>query len=257
VAWHLTALGADATLLSAVGNDVLGDTLKANMLAWGMKTNGVNTNQLPTGQVNVHIEQGEPRYEIAIPAAWDEISVSQVAEKGLLYYGSLALRSEHNKVELDKLSQTLKYARFVDINLRNPWWRKYDVLSLITSVDYVKMNIDEFHELGFMHEELIPSMKAIKQQFSIKHLLVTQGKQGATFLDQQGQVYTITPEVDHEITDTVGAGDAFSAMFIYGTLCGWKPELLMQQAQNFASLVVQNRGGVLLDKGLYTPFIHG
>jgi fructokinase len=118
------------------------------------------------------------------------------------------------------------------------------------------MNSVEFVELGFMHDDLVSSMKAIKQHFNIRQLLVTEGESGATLVNEHNRVFRVKPERDIDVVDTVGAGDAFSAMFIFGTLSGWRPEHIMQQAQNLASLVVNNRGGVLLDYSLYTTFIH-
>jgi fructokinase len=256
VAWHLTALGSNAHLLSAVGKDELGHKLSSHMQSWGMHTQGIITNEYPTGRVNVQIEQGEPNYEIVMPSAWDAINIPNQLDEGFIYHGSLAMRSEHNRSVLDKLLSSSSSQRFVDINLRYPWWRKYDVLQLITNADIVKMNSVEFVELGFMHDDLVSSMKAIKQHFNIRQLLVTEGESGATLVNEHNRVFRVKPERDIDVVDTVGAGDAFSAMFIFGTLSGWRPEHIMQQAQNLASLVVNNRGGVLLDYSLYTTFIH-
>jgi fructokinase len=100
VAWHLRAFGEDPWLVSRVGDDEDGATVRAAMRDWGMDASGLQTDpQLPTGRVQVSIEDGEPAYDIVCPAAWDAIEAPGRLESGpcccaLLYHGSLALRRE-------------------------------------------------------------------------------------------------------------------------------------------------------------------
>ncbi len=95
VAWNLAALGEDPLLLSRVGTDAEGDSVRVAMQVWGLDTCGVQKGPGEhTGQVRVRIEDGEPAYDIVRPVAWDAIeAVGSTPGCGLLYHGSLALRS--------------------------------------------------------------------------------------------------------------------------------------------------------------------
>ena len=78
VAAHLVQLGASASLISAIGQDPLGDEILKVA-----EDNGVNTQfvtrariGLPTGTVLVTVDaNGNATYELVQPVAWDEIKV--------------------------------------------------------------------------------------------------------------------------------------------------------------------------------------
>jgi fructokinase len=57
------------------------------------------------------------------------------------------------------------------------------------------------------------------------------------------------------ILDTVGAGDAFSAVFIMGLLHEWKMPITLRRANRFAGAVCQIRGAIPEDAGFYKPFL--
>jgi fructokinase len=58
------------------------------------------------------------------------------------------------------------------------------------------------------------------------------------------------------ILDTVGAGDAFSAVFIVGLLREWEISLTLRRAHRFAAAICQIRGAIPEDKEFYKPFLN-
>ena len=61
---------------------------------------------------------------------------------------------------------------------------------------------------------------------------------------------------DHaEIVDTVGAGDAFTAVYITGTLLGWPTQRTLMRANRFAAAICGIRGAIPHDDDFYTPFL--
>jgi len=54
---------------------------------------------------------------------------------------------------------------------------------------------------------------------------------------------------------TVGAGDAFSAVFILGLATGWPMQKIISHAQEFASAIVGQRGATVTDRRFYTIFL--
>ena len=109
VAAHLVQLGASASLISAIGQDPLGDEILKVAEDKGVNTQFVTRARigLPTGTVLVTVDaNGNATYELVQPVAWDEIKVlpetlEAVAQARGLIFGSLAGRSPYN---LDQMS---------------------------------------------------------------------------------------------------------------------------------------------------------
>jgi len=146
-------LGADPLFVGAVGADELGQRVRAAMAGAGLDIRALQvTPGAPTGRVQVTLEGGEPSYDILPGQAYDEVRAEAleavVPERvPLLYHGSLALRSEPSRSACDWLARRSE-RRFVDVNLRQPWYRPDTVLELIRGADYVKLNLDELRELA-------------------------------------------------------------------------------------------------------------
>lgn len=255
VAWHLQALGDEPAFISRIGQDQLGDTIVSEMQSWGMNGSMVQRDDThPTGRVNVTIVDNEPSYEIAQSSAWDFIEypdIEDLSANGLFYHGSLAARSDTSRQTLQKLSANSDYDIFVDVNLRSPWWQKQDVYHWLERARWVKLNQDEMAELGFRSADLHQDITRLHTHFHLDQLIVTCGEKGAIVRDTDGELHLVKPASTTQVVDTVGAGDAFTAMYIHGLLHGWDIDTALHQAQAFASKVVGQRGAIGKDKNLY------
>jgi hypothetical protein len=58
-----------------------------------------------------------------------------------------------------------------------------------------------------------------------------------------------------QIVDTVGAGDAFSAVFLFGQMQGWPLALTLARANAFAGAICGISGAVPADISFYTPWM--
>jgi fructokinase len=87
-------------------------------------------------------------------------------------------------------------------------------------------------------------------------LLLTHGEKGAELFTPDGLSATIEPDRSIEPVDTVGAGDAFTSVFILGLACDWSRNLTLSRAQAFASAVCSYRGATTRDPAFYRPFLH-
>jgi fructokinase len=256
VAWHLQALGDAPTFISRIGDDPLAETILQEMQDWGMPTEAVQRDdEHPTGRVNVSFNEGEPQYDIATGSAWDYIAqpvTGTVPDSGLFYHGSLAARSDISRQTLEKLSSNPEFSIFVDVNLRSPWWQKDDVYHWLEQARWVKLNQDELEKLGFRSADLHQDMTRMHTHFHLDQLIVTCGEKGAIVRDTEGEFHLVKPPATTQVVDTVGAGDAFTAMYIHGLRQGWDINHSLQQAQAFASCVVGQRGAIAKDKNLYS-----
>ena len=73
--------------------------------------------------------------------------------------------------------------------------------------------------------------------------------------DSPGDVIGVTPESSGEVVDTVGAGDAFTAVVLQGLLRRWPRRLTMERAQAFAGRICGQRGATRVDRELYTEIL--
>lgn len=220
VAYRLHCLGVDVHLISAIGSDLRGEKALDQVKKLNLDTGLVQIHEdLPTGYVSVSLDENKSAsYTIAKPVAWDRIKApaNQLPEGSILIFGSLALRETYNKQQLNALLSSATVKVF-DINLRPPHYNINELLSLISICDCLKLNEEELPlvlaalqiSASTMHEQL----QQLSAQTHTPVICVTLGGDGAA-LWSDGQLDRV-PGIAVEIVDTVGAGDAFLAGFVY------------------------------------------
>ncbi len=271
VAHHLQGLagtqGPTPILISRIGKDPLGKRLLAACEAAGLATTGIQRDALhPSGRVEVVFDAigGPHRFVIPPDQAWDYIHADTARKLALmyrtrrLYFGTLAQRAASRRA-LQRLLRHSRISGFLDVNLRDPWI-DVDVLRWsLTHAATVKLNEEELDYLGTLFElggdTLRSTGERLSRVFAIRHLLVTRGKDGAWLLDaEHGRLKTDASHRAPEVVDTVGAGDAFSAVFMLGLHLGWPIGDCLNRAHHFAAAVCGLRGAVPTDHAFYQPF---
>lgn len=245
VAWNLHQLGTAACFVGGVGEDADGRSVRERMGHIGMDTRGLYRHpSAPTGRVRITLEQGEPAYTIVPDQAYDDVPADWAEQlpgtAELLYHGTLALRSG-NRDLLERL-QARARQRFVDVNLRAPWFAPDDVLALVHGADVVKLNTDEAATLApDVAEPERPA--ALLQRAAIgSAVIVTHGAEGAGIHTVDGEHYrSPAPDVEH-FRDAVGAGDAFASVAIIGLERGWTWPVTLERALAFAAAVCTLQG---------------
>ena len=268
VAWNLQAFGLKPQFISRIGNDLDGREIVTLMTDWGMSLDSLQTDMTyPTGLVCVEIHDGEPHYNIVPDSAYDFIDENLLPRiktnletketKNILYHGSLGIR---NPISLKAL-QTFKTNHhgkiFVDVNLRDPWWRKETLFPLLNDADFVKINEQE---LAILHPEVYPEsseiearIKGFYQQFDLDIIIVTLGEKGAIVWDNQ-QFTRVQPSTTIKVVDTVGAGDAFASVFLLGLSKQWTIENILEKAQAFAEKIIMRQGATTTNQDFYQSF---
>lgn len=259
VAWHLQALGDRPRFISRVGDDELGKKIFKAMGHWGMDVTSVQVDpKHPTGQVEIDMIDGEPHYTITPGVAYDFIdaaAVNDLPESGILYHGSLCLRNEDSRQAFFKLARQPDLGIFLDVNLRSPWWSQEEVYALLEQARWAKLNEDELRELAFADTDIKNEMRAFAARFQLEQLIVTLGGEGAMVLTDDGQFYHVVPEAVTDVVDTVGAGDAFTAVYIHGLSRSWPVTETLRLAQRFASAVIGQRGAISTEADFYRSFV--
>lgn len=268
VARHCHALGLQVQLLSAVGEDALGARILHEMQAWGLSSQGVQTiPDLPTGQVMVHFESGEHRFEILDAQAYDALSLSamrpllQRTHADLAYIGTLAMRHAPMQQVVASWLQQLDCPVFCDINLRAPWYGRTSVLMALQAADVLKINHEELPivcklaELG-VSEDMEAAAHQLITAFKLSEVFVTCGAAGSFWVNNAGQVlHAPVASLRRPFVDSVGAGDAYSAIIIRGLLAGSARSAMLAQAADFSAAICSERGAVPADKVFYDDFM--
>jgi fructokinase len=267
VARHLQAFGLQPLLVTKIGADAYGDAIEKEMQANNMDCRGLQRDAVyPTGQVKVTFTAQGHQFEIMPNQAYDvidAIAVSNLIEitpPDMLYIGTLALRHITSRSVAQTLLEQITCPVFCDINLRAPWF----------SVEVIDLVLNHVHTLKINHEELAEiapllgirgsaegQAKALQKQYHLTNVLVTCGEQGSWWLTSGGAVLNAEKErLASPFVDSVGAGDAYSAVVIMGLLQGWAPQMILQRASAFAAAICGVRGAVPADKKIYTVFLN-
>lgn len=269
VARHCHAFGFDVHLLTAVGEDALGERILAEMQACGLSVAGVQRSALsPTGQVMVHMEQHGHRFEILDQQAYDDLqwppvqALTQQFPPRLVYFGSLALRHAPMQALAGQWLQMNKAAMVLcDINLRAPWYDATSLRFALQAADILKINHEELPEVCRLLElkgssDINELARQLLMLFGLSEMFVTCGDQGSFWLDRFGHAFRVPPMAMHAaFVDSVGAGDAYTAVIIRGLLSGWSRPTMLTRAAGFAASICGIRGAVPADAGFYEDFL--
>lgn len=249
VARHLRGLGLDPIMVTRVGDDERGREALAAMQAWGMDTAGVGVDfDRPTGEVIVTLASGQPSYAIVPDRACDRIRAEGFeGAASVFYHGTLSLRSAESRATWRALVARVDAPRFVDVNLREPWWRVIDVDAALRGARWIKVNEDEATELWK------GDAAGALDRYGAEAIVVTRGERGASIVTHDTR-FQAPAAVVERFVDAVGAGDAFAAVVIAGLLAGrgW-PEIL-HDAAKFAARVCGVAGALGLSEEDYGRF---
>jgi len=267
VAWHLQGFGCAPLFLSRVGDDGPGEQVKQAMRAWGLDIAGLQTDAShPTGTVEINLAAGKHSFDILPDQAYDyidlELARTAIAhiDPALVYHGTLITRTDQTRAVLDDLLQLIAAPVFLDVNLREPWWRKEDLPNFLQRAQWVKVNDEELEIisklLGYECHDIITTADRILADYDLEFLIVTRGAEGAITFRNHDDPVEIVPKKQDRVVDTVGAGDAFTSIVLLGILRRWPLEQTMERAQAFASRICGQRGATSLDGEIYHE-LHG
>jgi fructokinase len=247
LAAHLSHLGSEVALISAVGQDAEGEEILKEIKQRGIKSQYVKVcEDLITGRVDVKVDaKGIPSYDILYPVAWDYIDFEiSPQENSFLVFGTLALRSEMSRQSLITNLKNFS-TRIFDVNLREPFYTPDLIIQFLDKVEVMKLNEDELDILcRFFQLEEEDMIRKLFSTENLEMVLITKGKEGATVILKDGRRYSQKPQMV-EVVDTVGCGDSFLAGYLhyyYTKKVG--PEEALDQAIKISTMVATQRGAM-------------
>ena len=230
-AYHVSQYGFDGYVVSAVGDDKLGNEILESF-------NNRRLNYLiqrvpyPTGTVQIELDEaGIPCYEIKENVAWDNIPFTVDLEKlakktRAVCFGSLAQRNTVSRETinrfLDVMSDAAGQYRVFDVNLRQGFYDKEILCNSMKRCNILKINDEELIAVSRMFEypgiDLEDKCRALLSEYGLEILILTCGVNGSYVFTRENVSFVNTPKI--EVADTVGAGDSFTAKFISAILKG-------------------------------------
>lgn len=244
---HFVKAGGEAYMLSAVGADELGASALSCLKEQGIRTDYVSVLEgKRTGECLVTLDgQGIPHYELLSDVAYDEIPAPDLSGEDFdaFYFGSLALRSQKNRETVAAVLASRSFKEvFVDINIRPPFVSPDVIRFACRNATILKISEEEMPAVTKLlfgwKRNATESAKAIADTFrNVKILLITKGENGSVAYDCRSGRSVNCEAVKVNVASTVGAGDSFSAAFLYGYLSGKPIEDCLRSASRISSFV--------------------
>lgn len=251
---HAAMQGASSYMLSAVGNDELGERAMREVASLGVNTEYVSRSFNATGRCMVTLdEKGVPSYNVLSNTAYDDIALPAVSNGDrfdVLAFGTLALRDAHNREVLGELMKKVSFPYvFSDLNIRAPFYSDESIAFCLEHANIVKISDEELSvvtdsALGrtFSVEE---AAKALAERYTqLKLVIITCGGEGSFAYDAENKKSYSTKAAEAEVVSTVGAGDSFGASFLTQLLDGKSIEECLDIASRISAFVVSNTGAV-------------
>jgi fructokinase len=258
-AYHCQSLGAESYIVSSIGNDISGHEIINKLQNIGLSSEYIQKdNEHPTGTVDVKLDaQGKPEYVINENVAWDFIKKSDqildlAAKCDAVCFGTLAQRSAVSQQTIQYfLNSTRKNClRILDINLRQLYFNKDVIEQSLGLANCLKLNDEELPvvakilNINGSNNKIVESLRF---KYNLELIAVTKGDKGSNLYSSESDSKLKTPKI--KVLDTVGAGDAFTAVLALGWLQNVPLEKIHSKATELAAFVCTKKGAT----PQYTP----
>lgn len=254
-AYHVSQFGFDSCVVSAVGDDKLGNEILENFAEKKLNCL-IEKIPYPTGTVLVELDaEGVPMYDIKEGVAWDNIPFTPALEElacrtRAVCFGSLAQRSVVSRLTINRFLDTMldregQYKIF-DINLRQGFYTKEVLCESMDKCNILKINDEELvtvsRMFGYSGIDLQDKCWNLLAKYNLKMLILTCGVNGS-YVFTPGEIsFQETPKVD--VADTVGAGDSFTATFVAAILKGKSVAEAHRLAVEVSAFVCSQKGAM-------------
>jgi fructokinase len=250
-AFHAMQAGCESVVISAIGKDDPGDELLQQMQQLAISAKYVQLNSFTTGTVTVTLdEKGHPSYIIHENVAWDHIHWTETlhdlaTDLDAVCFGSLAQRNAVSGETIKSLISALRPGclKIFDINLRQHYFTKEILRKSIEIADVLKLNDDELSVIADYFGcdgDIKNQLEQLLRYFKLKYVVYTMGHKGSIILSTDEYSCIKAPKV--KVADTVGAGDAFTAILVAGILQGISLFEVHKKATDAAAFVCTQKG---------------
>jgi sugar/nucleoside kinase (ribokinase family) len=251
VAENLARLNIDVSLMSVLGDDLLGRQLIEEM-SHLMKTNHLQQlkNQR-TGQYYAVLDhEGDMEMAFADMSIYDSMNadwmIHQLANAPTYDYYVADMNVQKSALNVLIHWTNTHHNKLIIVGVSEPKMANLpknlkDVFLLICNQKEARALFDQ---TNLTDNQLIESLKSL----GIKHVILTNGIQPIIYIGEDKVIYhNINHLVPNEMIDTTGAGDAFSAGVIFGLIHDKSILEALNDGVANASLVIKSKDSVRQD----------
>lgn len=237
-------LGADVTMLGAVGGDGAGAALCESLQSAGVDISRLrHVAEEPTGSAFICVDAVGNNQIVVAQGANRAVDVAYLQEND-----DILQRSDILVLQLEIPLETVLYAakRAKELGktvVLDPAPARQDIPdSLYPCVDFLKPNEGEAALLADVPEGDPESAAKILQSHGVKNVLVTLGGNGALLRDEAGRVQSFPARSGLPVVDTTAAGDCFTAALACRLAAGDSAEQAVCFAVKASGLSVTRKG---------------
>lgn len=246
-AYHARQLGAHARVITRVGNDELGRQAIQRYEELGIDGGTVQVDaHSPTGTARVSLgEDGTPQFNIVEGVAWDSLALTEEALKTVrtanaVCFGTLAQRTRPAGLVVRQLVEATAATalRVFDVNLRQGHYIWETVEESLAIANVLKMNDQELALLSArlgISGNIYQMISQLAERFALELVAITRAERGSVLYQDGSWSELLGRKI--VVTDTVGAGDAFTAALTMGLLHQFNLDDIHRIAADVANFV--------------------
>jgi fructokinase len=253
-ACHARSLGADARIVSRVGQDESGEHLIRSLAELGVSTAGISRDEShPTGTVEVELgPDGQPTYIIPAGVAWDCMQadpplIALMEEADAVCFGTLGQRARMSREAIHRLVRATPAGalRIFDVNLRQDFFSAEVIHHSLQMANVLKLGDGELPVIASLLSlggTVRRQLGELFDRYALRMVAYTRGASGSILWD--GKHWCEHTGLSTEVADTIGAGDSFAAAVTQGLLLGWPVERISDAANEVAAHVCSCTGAI-------------
>lgn len=251
-AFHASQLGAQAQVITRVGDDARGREIMERLDQMGIADGTVQIDAfLPTGTTDVELEKGGvPKFTINANSAWDALELTSYGQEAVqradaICFGTLGQRGPIASASIQGLVAAAPPESLCvfDVNLRQNFYTRQIIERSLAAANVVKLNAHELAVLSKMfgiRGDVSRQIEHLDRLFDLDVVALTRGEKGS-LLYQAGN-WSDRPGGKVDIVDTIGAGDAFTAALVMGLLNRFSLPEIHRIAAELAAFVCSQPG---------------
>ncbi len=245
-AYHARQLGAQAQVITRVGNDELGLQAIRRYEELGIDGGTVQVDvHSPTGTARVSLKDGTPQFNIVEGVAWDSLALTEealntVRTANAVCFGTLAQRTRLAGSVIRQLVEAAPATalRVFDVNLRQGHYHWETVEQSLAIAKILKMNDQELALLSArlgISGNIYQIISQLAERFALELVAITRAERGSVLYQEGSWSELLGRKI--VVTDTIGAGDAFTAALTMGLLHQFNLDDIHRIAADVANFV--------------------
>jgi len=254
-AYFASLLGEEGIVASRVGRDDLGDRAVDRIAGLGLSTGAIQRDEAyPTGTVDVALgPDGQPDFTINGDVAWEHMAWTPgwsvlAARADAVCFGTVSRHQAASATAVTVFLEALRPSalRLFDVNLRQDRYTPALLNDSFQHAHIVKLNDGELRTVCALLDlgggDLESMARQLRAAYELEVVCVTRGAEGSLLVTASESV--AHPGVPVDVVDTIGAGDAFTAVLASGYLRGVPMERVSEAANRLGAWVASQTGAM-------------